>query len=161
MRPSLVAQFIINKPNPYPVVALVIVFCLKLYLEQEVEIMKKNKLFYLERVDSDITEDSYEHGELDGTGCGLHETIGKRFGSLEDVIQYLSKIYGLSDKKDNYEIDEKNGFLQIDKQVANHSEEQNGGWMEPTAQEITSWKDGRGKLYNEHYTISFHKIATD
>ena len=34
-----------------------------------------NKKFYLERIESEIIEDSFEHGELDSTGCGLNQTI--------------------------------------------------------------------------------------
>jgi hypothetical protein len=119
----------------------------------------KNK-FYLERIKSDIIEESFENGELDSTGCGLNETIGKGFQTFEEMLKHLNKLYNLSTDKNDYEIQEENGILETSKQVANHSEAQNGGWMEPTTKEIEDWKEGRGKLYSEDFTINFHKIAT-
>jgi hypothetical protein len=121
--------------------------------------LTSKKTFYLENISSDIIEESYERGELESTGCGLKEKIGEAFATFSEMLQHLNKFYGLSDNREDYDIDESNGRLQTEKQVANHSEEQNGGWMEPTPQEIEAWKEGRGKLYREHYEISFHKIA--
>lgn len=37
--------------------------------------------------------------------------------------------------------------------VADHSEEQNGGWMEPTDEEMKAWQKGNLKLYTEDFSI--------
>jgi hypothetical protein len=121
--------------------------------------MTEKKRFYLEKIATDIIEEKYDGGELESTGCGLNELIGKAFVTVESMMKYLSDYHGLSANKEDYNIDEDNGRIQTEKQVANHSEEQNGGWMEPTAPEIDAWKEGRGKLYCEHWNIYFHKIA--
>ena len=118
------------------------------------------KKFYIERIRSDIVEDSFENGELNSTGCGLNEVIGEGVQTLEDMLKHLNKLYNLSTDRNDYEINEDDGILETSKQVANHSDAQNGGWMEPTTKEIEAWKEGRGKLYSENFTIRFHKIAS-
>jgi hypothetical protein len=125
------------------------------FIKREINMKKK---FYIERIESDIIEVSFEHGELVSTGCGLRELIGEGVQTFEDMLKHLNKRYNLSADQNDYEIMEEDGLLQTSKQVANHSEAQNGGWMEPTAKEIEDWKEGLGKLYSENYRIRFHKI---
>lgn len=113
---------------------------------------------HLVRISSSICEDSYEEGEGASTGCGLSdERIGKDFKSKKEMLKWLEQNYGLSSNPDHYEFDEVRGVAETDKLVADHSNEQNGGWFEPTKEEKEQWKRGRKKLYNEHTWIHFHK----
>jgi hypothetical protein len=117
------------------------------------------KPLYLESIESTIHEDSFENGEGESTGCGLREKIGQRFKDKKEMLQYLEKMHGLSSDENDYEEGDQKETLETDKQCANHSEEQNGGWMTPTSSEIEQWKAGKLKLYNEHYRIVFHYIS--
>jgi hypothetical protein len=107
---------------------------------------------HLLSISSEINEDSYTAGDGKSTGAGLSEKIGKTFNSAKDMCKWLSSHYGLSDDINDYDFDD--STFQTDKQVADHSEAQNGGWMEPTTEEIAEWKKGNLVLYNEHYFIN-------
>lgn len=112
---------------------------------------------HLVSVTSEISEDDYRNGEGESVGAGLSEKVGKTFPSMEKMLEYLASHFGLSKDLNDYEEDDDS--LQTDKQVADHSEEQNGGWMTPTPEEIREWKAGKTKLYTEHFRITFHKLA--
>jgi len=107
-------------------------------------------------ISSDIHEDSYEQGEgKHVAGVGLHnERIGKTFNSAKEMCKWLASHYGLSEKPMDYSLDEDNEAIQTDRMVADHSDKQNGGWMEPTDEETALWKKGKMTLYNEHYFIA-------
>ena len=108
--------------------------------------------YHIHSISSDITEDSFEHGEGKSTGCGLpFENICVDVDGVEGVIKYLAKHYGLSDDVNDYDFD--GDRIDTSRMVADHSHEQNGGWMEPTPQEIESWNAGKMKLYSENYVI--------
>jgi len=110
--------------------------------------------FFLESIDSEIMEDSYEEGEGSYTGCGLPMTpLAEKFRSKEEMLKWVEDNYGFTDFEEN----ESPGIMATTKTVANHSSEQNGGWMEPTEKEVELWKLGRGKLYAENVTIRYHK----
>lgn len=107
---------------------------------------------HIVRIHSDIMEDSAEHGLGDSTGAGLdNERVGKTFNSIDDAIKYLHDYWGTSSDPDDYEFEDKH--LRITKMVADHSEEQNGGWMEPTDEEMKAWQKGNLKLYTEDFSI--------
>ena len=111
-------------------------------------------MIHLISISSDICEDSYEHGELASTGCGLPKTlIDLTFHSFDEATNWLNQHYDLPKGESNYEITDQ--IMQTDKLVADHTQAQNGGWMEPTLEEIGKWKEGLQKLYVEHYFISF------
>ena len=114
---------------------------------------------YIESIASDIVEDNYKDGELDSTGCGLNEKIGIEVDSIEQAIEHLSENYGLPEGLDNYDKESSNGYLFTSKLVADHSNEQNGGWHEPTTEEKKRWILGKYKLYSENYSIKYHRIA--
>ncbi len=104
---------------------------------------------------SEIYEDSFSEGQLDSTGAGLPNTpIAKEFSSAKEMLEYLAKNYGLSTDLNDYDT-ETPGELHTAKQVADHAEAQNGGWMEPTPEEVAAWKKGEGKLYDEEYYIKY------
>ena len=114
------------------------------------------KKIHLVSVSSDICEDSYDEGEGSCTGCGLdNERIGRDFNNKKEMLEWLSEHYGLTPKEEDYECDE--GRCETDRLVADHSNAQNGGWFEPTKEEIAKWKKGKMKLYTEHYRIRFHE----
>lgn len=110
--------------------------------------------YHLISIDSDIGEDSLELGEGDSTGCGLNnEKIGVTFENMPAMLKHLHGHYGLPRDLADYE--EENNVLHTSKTVANHSEAQNGGWMEPTEAEYELWQKGELTLYSENFTIRF------
>ena len=114
--------------------------------------------YFIEYISTDIIEVVFDDEELESTGCGLRgEKIGRAFNTFQEMLNYLVNNYGLTADKTNYEVDE-DGVLQTSKMVADHSAHQNGGWFEPTSEEIKKWKKGEMKLYVEDYTIKFHAI---
>lgn len=116
------------------------------------EVMK----YHLVSISSDIVEDNYEEGEGDSTGCGYQgEKIGETFPDMESMVKYLSTHYGLSEQLVDYNIEDRH--LETSRLCANHSEAQNGGWFEPTKQEIDLWTQNQMKLYSENYTVNYLK----
>jgi len=116
--------------------------------------MEDNRKIHLVNLTSDIVEDSYTEGLLGSTGCGYqNEKIGKTFDSVAGAVNYLAKHYGLPEGEENYEVD--GTTLNTSRQCANHSEAQNGGWFEPTPQEVSAWQNGEIKLYSEEFTVNF------
>jgi hypothetical protein len=109
---------------------------------------------HLIRLSSDIVEDSFEEGLQDSTGCGYSgEAIGKSFANEAKAIAYLADVYGYPSDVALWEIG--HSTMETAKHVADHSNAQNGGWMEPTDQEFETWTKGLGKLYEEQVTVSF------
>lgn len=112
---------------------------------------------HLVSLSSEIYEDSYEHGEGDFTGCGIHGmAIGKTFASLEDAAQWLKEHFGLFSSLTEYHIED--GYIQTSITVADHSNAQNGGWFEPTEKEYEAWRKGELMLYSENFTVSYLKV---
>jgi hypothetical protein len=113
---------------------------------------------HLVKIDSDIVEDHYEHGEGASTGCGYSgEPVGKTFSNMAAMLDYLSTCFGLSKREADYDAAE--GRLQTSRTVANHSARQNGGWFEATKEELAAWRKGKTKLFSENFTIYFHQAA--
>ena len=113
---------------------------------------------YKRQTASDICEDHYEEGEGASTGCGYSgEKIGQTFPTLAAMIKHLASYYGLPESEADYDID--GNTLSTTKTVANHSEAQNGGWFEATAEEIAAWTEGKMKLYAETFFINFIRCA--
>lgn len=107
---------------------------------------------------SDIVEDSCEEGEGNSTGCGYAgQPLGRTFPTIPAAIQHLASYYGLPANEADYTIEE--GLLQTSRMVADHTEAQNGGWMEPTSEEMSAWRAGHLKLYSENYDIRFLRCA--
>lgn len=103
---------------------------------------------------SDIVEDNYENGELDSTGCGYrNEAIGRSFGTTLEAIGFLAKYFGFSPEVANWEISATS--LRTSRLVANHTEAQNGGWLEPTEHELRNWRRGLTKLYEENVLVQY------
>lgn len=112
---------------------------------------------HLVALSSHIVEDCFETGEGASTGCGYaNEHIGRTFPSFDAMLQYLSDHYGLSADTKDYE--RGRGELYTSRTVANHSDAQNGGWLEPTGVEYADWRAGKTKLYAENYSIQFHYV---
>jgi hypothetical protein len=110
--------------------------------------------YHIVSLESEIVEDNYEEGEGESTGCGYSgEKIGKTFDSIEGMVEYLSQNYGLPKDVNDYE--KQDQFLYTSKTVANHADEQNGGWFDPTEREIEMWQAGKMKLYSDNYTVKF------
>lgn len=117
---------------------------------------------HLVSISSDIYEDDFEKGEGKATGCGYDaEKIGKTFDTFPQMLAYLEKTYGLSANEADYGVNCVNGerHLHYSKTVANHSEAQNGGWFEPTQEELARWRAGALMLYSEDYVINWHQVA--
>lgn len=115
---------------------------------------------HVERLICDIYEDHPEEGVGEHTGAGMTEPIGKTFANREAMAKYLSDCYGLSADVGDYEQDdEKRNVIRTSRAVANHSEAQNGGWMDPTEEEVAAWLAGRQKLYLEEYQIEYHHVC--
>lgn len=121
-----------------------------------------NAKMHLTSLTSEIYEDSYEEGEGAYTGAGLNERLSKTANSLELAIKYL-ETRGLPSRLEDYDIQEDADrdvvILQASRMVADHSDAQNGGWMEPTKKEMELWKKGKMKLYVEHFTVTLHQVA--
>jgi len=113
---------------------------------------------HLISISSEICEDDYHKGEGKNTGAGLqNEKIGKMFQSAKEMFKWLADNYGLDADSGSYEL-MGNDEIQTDKSgIADHSDKQNGGWMDATDKEVELWKKGKLKLYVEHYFI---KIMT-
>ena len=108
----------------------------------------------------EIYEDSYEKGELGFTGAGMNGGATGRYRSFEDVINEFSKDWVLSSDPTHWNIyfNGTRWTLETDRQVADHSDKQNGGWMEPTKKEIEEWKKGEYKLYNERWVVYCRRL---
>lgn len=114
--------------------------------------------YHLVNINSDICEDTLNEGIGASTGCGLQDlAVGRTFDTLQQMLNYLSSYHGLSANEADYNVEPEH--LQFDKQVANHSEAQNGGWFEPTEAEVSAWQRGEAKLYNESYDIHYLMVA--
>jgi len=112
---------------------------------------------HLVRISSTIYEDSYNEGFGENTNCGLrNEPIGKSFDSIDSALKHLHGYYGLPVGKENYDIDDE--LIRTSKMVADHSNQQNGGWFEPTDNEYETWKKGKTKLYTENFTVEYLSI---
>lgn len=110
--------------------------------------------YHLVDVSSEIFEDDYLEGEKDSTGCGLNgQPIGRTFDSIAAAVDYLAEVFGLPEAVTDYGLEP--NALVTSKQVANHGEAQNGGWFEPTSDEVLAWKRGEQKLYSEDFIIRF------
>ena len=103
----------------------------------------------------EIYEDSYKRGQLGNTRAGMNGGATGRYRSFEDVINDFSKNYGLSSDPTHwsYYFNGTRWQLETARQVADHSEAQNGGWMDPTKTEIEEWKKGEYKLYSENWVV--------
>ena len=115
---------------------------------------------YLEYVRVDIYEQDYVEGLGKHTGCGYEETIGQSFDTMDDVKKFLVDYYDLTDHFDEAEGNEDDNILATSKgPIADHSDKQNGGWMDATEEEQKLWRKGKMKLYLEDYWIQYHYIA--
>lgn len=117
---------------------------------------------HLVAISSDICEDHPDEGIGASTGCGYNaEKIGKTFETFPEMLTYLEKHYGLSSNEADYDAESTRGRRQLhySKMVANHSDAQNGGWFEPTAEELVRWRAGALKLYSEESTITWLQVA--
>ncbi len=113
---------------------------------------------YLESMSTEIFEDHFNEGLGESTGCGLQDVkIGRAFDTLEDMLKYLDTAFGLPCEEVNYRMQP--GTLEASKQVADHSQAQNGGWFDPTATEMAAWAAGTGKMYCEECVIHYRWIA--
>lgn len=109
--------------------------------------------YFLESIDSEILEDDYEEGEKDFTGCGLPMiNIGKKFPTKKLMLEWIENNYSFT----GFEEHESPGIMATSKTVADHSSAQNGGWFDPTEEELKLWKEGKMKLYTENVTIKYH-----
>tara|TARA_B100001093_G_scaffold502594_1_gene555799 strand:+ start:347 stop:820 length:474 start_codon:yes stop_codon:yes gene_type:complete len=108
----------------------------------------------------EIYEDSYENGELGRTGAGMNGGAKGRYRSFEDVINDFSKEYGLSSDPAHWIITFNGARWQLEtaRQVADHTEAQNGGWMPPTKTEIVEWMQGEYKLYSENWVVYCNRL---
>lgn len=101
---------------------------------------------------SDICEDHHEDGFGKSTGCGYgNQAIGQTFDDMPSMLQHLANTFGLSGNEADYLVEP--GVLHTTRMVADHSQAQNGGWFEPTEEEIASWQAGRLMLYSEHVAV--------
>jgi len=113
---------------------------------------------HLISVDSEIYEDSYEEGEMGFTGCGLYgEHIGKTFPNMDSVLSFLAKEFNLSKNKNDYDIDDRG--VTTSRMCADHSNAQNGGWFDPTEEELAMWRKGKLKLYCENFHFDYLKVV--
>jgi len=121
-------------------------------------------IIQLVKISSEICEDTYDGGMGKSTCCGLRDTdIGILFHSFDSAMKYLHDHYGLvlsADGRiavigDDYEIDHDNNIIRWSKMVADHSNEQNGGWFEPTDDEYKSWQKGETMLYTEDFAVKY------
>jgi hypothetical protein len=113
---------------------------------------------HLVKIDSDIVEDHYEHGEGASTGCGYSgEPVGKTFASLQEMLGFLATRFGLSTSEADYNIE--SGQLETSRTVADHTAHQNGGWFAATERELGLWRRGTMKLFSENFAIHFHEVA--
>lgn len=131
-----------------------------LYTEQE---RGKPAGYFLESINSFIVEDDFEQGEstTGDTGCGLpHTPIAKHFMTKEAMLEWISRTYGYTGFE---EVIQETPILEMitSKQVADHGDQQNGGWMEPTPDEIALWKERKLQLFNENVTILYHLIQDE
>lgn len=109
----------------------------------------------------EIYEDDYEKGELGFTGAGMNgRNHHGRYRNFEEVIETFSYNYGLSSDPTDWVIyfDGTCWQLQTTRQVADHSDKQNGGWVEPTKKEIEEWKKGEYKLYSENWLVNCSRL---
>ena len=110
--------------------------------------------FHLVSLSSDICYDDFDLGEGPSTGCGLQgERLGLTFETLPALIKFLADIYGLPADAADYDIERDS--IRCSKTVADHSDAQNGGWFDPTEEEIDRWKQGQQTLYVEHFQARF------
>lgn len=92
----------------------------------------------------DISEDSYQHGIGKMTNHYEMNGIIEADEALDALEQYGQKVLGYD--YDSYEVVVTDGVISYDVLV-------NEDCMEATADEITRWKKGELKLYNDHFTF--------
>lgn len=128
---------------------------LKWPVDSQIVTNEDNSQFFLESIDSEIYEDDFEEGEKSHTGCGLPMTpISKKFETKELMLRWIEDNYGYV----GFEEHESPGIMATSKTVADHSNAQNGGWFDPTEEELKLWKEGKCKLYAENVTIQYHQF---
>ena len=72
------------------------------------------------------------------------------------MLEWVEKHYGYPAKYFEAGVDK--GVMECSVTRADHSYEQNGGWFEPTKDEIAQWKKGNLKLYAENICLQYHKV---
>lgn len=83
--------------------------------------------------------------------------ISQGFKSLADMIKYLGKTYGLSEKIADYARGNVN-TLKTARLVVNRYQFGVEQWFTPTQEELQAWHAGDLKLYNEAFIIHFHYV---
>ena len=121
-------------------------------------------MIFLDKISSEICEDTYDGGMGKSTCCGLRDThIGFFFHSFDSAMKYLHDHYGLvlsadgriAVEGDDFEFDCDNNIIRWSRMVADHSNEQNGGWFEPTDDEYKAWQKGETMLYTEDFAVKY------
>lgn len=99
----------------------------------------------------EVTEDSFEEGEIGQSQLVQYEKIGKKFASFDEFKKYCEKDWGLESTEDSWVV--------IDNRIIyNRLEDEQG--IEPYPTELTDWKQGKKKLYSASYDFLVELITS-
>lgn len=99
----------------------------------------------------EITEDSFEQGEIGQNRLIQDEKIGKKFDSFDEFKKYCEKDWGLESTEDSWVV--------IDNQIIYDRLENENGDVASEIQ-IEKWKQGREKLYSANYVFLVELITS-
>jgi hypothetical protein len=106
----------------------------------------EDKNYFLEAVGKDIEEDDFNDGVDPSTRQqNLYDSINKQFGTINELCEYLSKTYGLSEDIKKY--------TAFDDGRLTYSRTENDNGDEPSKSEMNRWKTGKLKLWAASFDI--------
>lgn len=98
----------------------------------------------------EITEDSYEEGEIGQRQLVQEEKIGKKFDSFDAFKKYCA---------DTWSLDEADGWSVIDNRLIYSCMETEEGHT-PFPNETEQWKQGKKTLYSADYDFSVELVTS-
>lgn len=115
---------------------------------------EKKQKYFLEYIMGLSTEDSYEQGEDPGTTrTNMDEVVNREFDSAKEVLEYLSKQYGFSDKTEDYTAFEDS---RLD---YSRAEDEDGFEVSPNDSKFKKFEKGETKLWAVNYSIYVYKFT--
>ena len=116
---------------------------------------EQDEVYFLTNVSSDVVEDNFEQGEIGQWQSSINEKENKRFNSIEELLEYLYKNYGLSTTKSDYAIvDDGNISTSI-------LQNEDGISVDEGETLYKQWKEGKARLWNAYFTIRIEIIKAN
>lgn len=108
--------------------------------------------WFVEYVDGELIEDSYEEGEIGRPISQLSEKVNEVYEDFHMMVKNLNRSYGIPEDLKNWGIIEDGRFVVQDLT--------DDDWITASPREIEDWKNGLRTLYSANYNIYVKVIKT-